>query len=67
MSKQDALRRARLAAQALAMVQPHYTGYTAQKFRDANAAMVDAQMEAAALGASAEEINAACEWNGVPL
>ena len=65
--KHDALNQVRLAATVLAVAQPGFRGYTATRFREANAHLVLAQMAAADTGATAQEITAASEWNGMAL
>lgn len=67
MNKHDALAHVRVASLALAMAQPGYTACTPEKFRQANAAVATAQLHAVEAGATASEVTAAAEWNGVSL
>lgn len=66
-TKHDALNDVRLAATALAVAQPGFTGYTSARFREANTSLVRAQMAAADHGATVQEIAEASEWNGMAL
>lgn len=67
MTKRDALTQVRLAAMDLAMAQPGRPGYTVDRFRRANSALVRAQLAAADAGASSSEISQSSEWNGMTL
>ena len=65
--KTNALSQVRLAAMDLAMAQPGRPGYSVERFRRANSALVRAQMAAADAGASSSEITQSSEWNGMTL